>query len=112
MLTEPIVQVSVHVTPGTEITVTDRPHPDGPFRVVVLHIGDVGIHVGLEGDPGIVAATGALIDALDLLRRNARGRIAATYTGLPAMPDGLEPATLADAVAGWAPGEIVEVYGS
>ena len=93
----PRPQVSLTVTPHTPVEFFDRPHPETGGRVVGVRIGGattVQFSDWDDGDAEILAATGALIDALMEIRKGAQARIAEDAQGwviaggyAPALPD-------------------------
>jgi len=94
------VSVGVHLTPQTEFDVLDFEHKGQ--HVASIRIGEVTLYTNeAYGDAGIIASMGALRDACDDLITSARERIRAT-AGIPAMPDGLEPASFSEATSDWA----------
>lgn len=78
-MADPATSVLVHVTPRTTISVGDTAR-DGD-RITTLHLGNEVALCFCDdfGDVGLVAVLGEMIDRLEILRRNARGRMAAGY---------------------------------
>ena len=103
-----MASVTLHPDPSERFPVME--FQSGGQTVASITIDETPVIIS-GGDAAIVAVTGALIDRLTALRSAAveRHRIA---IGQQALPDALDPATMADALAGWAPGELAEAYGS
>lgn len=105
------LQASISLNPYTEYRLRDEIARNGN-RITTIDVGDLTIHLSAwRGDAELIATTGILIDLLERVRTGARQRIAAESTGLPALPDALEPATLADALAGWTEADKAAAWG-
>jgi hypothetical protein len=85
---------------------------------------DLALHMahGVPTNEEIIASGLLLIAAATELVNAAQQRIrdrewiaaakAAREPSAPSLPDGLDAATIADAMAGWTPGELQEAFGS
>jgi hypothetical protein len=111
-MAEPVTTRRVIVTPRPRIEAVDT-QVHAPALRVTTPLYDIVLELdNIDGDAGVVATAGLLIRELETLRKSAMARMAATHTGLPALHDALEPATMADALAGWTEAEKRAAWGN
>jgi len=106
--------ITIAVRPDTTVRMHDLESREG--RGAGITVDGASIHlmgsVGVPTSDADIITTGLiLVTAVMELVEAARGRMRAA-AGLPALPDALEAATMADALAGWTPGELQEAFGS
>ena len=69
--------VTAFLDPSTPITVDDRPHPSiTDLRIVVMHVDEIALHLGSNGDEALVTVIDNLLEPLNELRSAALARLA------------------------------------
>jgi hypothetical protein len=74
----PTIKASLSVTPDTRVEAIDREAPGHDYRIVILAIGDLSLHIGSADDAAAVAVLDRLAEALLTLRSAALRRMAET----------------------------------
>lgn len=91
-----------------QYTYADRGPIGGVTIAGNLELQFTGHEAGITGE---IAAVGNLIEALEQVRATMHEQLRQAF-GIQALPDGVEPATMADALDGWTSGELAEAFGS